>query len=80
MLAQLCEVNHVLHEAQMRSRKQRRVIDAMARTFNRVQEVWAEGKLSSMLLINMKGAFDDISTNYLLSTMKDMSGSRDLMG
>lgn len=38
MFSEWCEMNHVLHEGQMRSRKQRSAIDAVARVVIRVQE------------------------------------------
>lgn len=38
MLAKWCEVNHLLHSDQMRSRRQRSAINTVARMVNRVLE------------------------------------------
>lgn len=39
ILAKWCKVNHVLHTGQMRWRRQRSAIYAVARVINKVQEV-----------------------------------------
>lgn len=65
MLSKWCEVNHFLHNGQVGSQRQKNSIDAIARLLNRVQQAWAEGKITGMLLINIKEAFDHISWNYL---------------
>lgn len=44
-----------------------------------VQEAWSDGKLASMLLIDIKEEFDHISSNILLRTMKSKGADGDLM-
>lgn len=50
----------------MESKKQRSVIDPVARVFNPVQETWPERKLVSMVLIDVKGVLNHVSRNCLL--------------
>lgn len=61
MLSEWCEIDHVLREDQMKSRRQENVIDIVARVIALVQEAWSEEKLESMLLIDVKGAFHHVS-------------------
>lgn len=44
-----------------------------------MQEACAEGKLIGMLLIDIKGEFDNVSRNCVLRTMESMDADRDLM-
>lgn len=61
MLLEWCEIGHVLHRGQMRYRRQRTVIDPVARVISMVQEAWVEGKITGMLLIDVKRVFDNVS-------------------
>lgn len=79
MLSEVCKVNHVLHEGQMCSKRQRSGIDVVASVVGRVQESWAEKRLTEILLIDVKDAFDYVSRNFLLPTMEGMSADGDLM-
>lgn len=56
----------------MGSRKQRSCVDAVARVMNRVEETWNQGKIAGLLLMDVKGAFDHVSRNQLLRSMRDM--------
>lgn len=79
MLSEWCEVNNILHDAQMGSRRQRSAIDGIPCMVDRVQKAWAEGKLAVMLLIDVKGALDHVSRNYLLRTIDGINADGDLM-
>lgn len=62
----------------MTFRRQRSIIDAVPRVVGRVQESWTERKLADMLLMDIKGAFDDVSRNCLLCTMDGIGADGDL--
>lgn len=79
MLVEWYEINNLLHKDQMRSRQKRGAIDAVTRVFSRVQEAWEVWKLTDMLLMNVKGPFDNVSPSRLLHTMKRMQAGGDLM-
>lgn len=63
----------------MTSKRERSAIDAMARLISLVQEAREEGKLTEMVLIDIKGAFDKVSRNNLLRTIEGMGNDGDLM-
>lgn len=79
MLSECCEVNHVLHECQMGSRKQRISIHGVAPMVGRMKKAWAEGKLTDLLLMNVMSAFDHVSLNRLLQTMEGLVVDGDLI-
>lgn len=56
----------------MRAKKQCCVIDAVACLIHRVQESWAEKKLSKALFVHVKGAFDHISQIRLVKKMMEL--------
>lgn len=57
---------------------QRSTIVMAARVDERVQETWTEGKLAGILLIDVKGAFDDVSRNLLLRIIEGIGADREL--
>lgn len=79
MLTKYCEVNLVLNVDQMGFRKQKSIIDAVTRVFNLIQKPCQEGKITDMLLMNVKLAFDYVSRNSLVCTMIGMSADGVLM-
>lgn len=79
MLAKWREINHVLHEGQMGSRRERIIIEDMAKVFNRVQEARVDEILAGMLLKDVKGAFDHVSRKFLLQIMRSLDTDGDLM-
>lgn len=79
MLSELCEINHLLHEGQMGSKRQRNAIDAVGRVIGPVQTSWTKGKLTGMVLIYIKRAFHHITRKYLLCIRESMSADVDLM-
>lgn len=78
-LAEWCKVNYVLYEGQMDSRRQRSAIDAIAHVVGRVQKACSEEKLASILLRNIKEAFDHVGGNCLLCTLVGMRVDGDHM-
>lgn len=46
---------------------------------NRVQKAWVQGMMAGMLLIDVKGAFDNVSRNCLLRTMNTMDSDGHLI-
>lgn len=79
MLSEWCKVNHVLYKGQMGSRRQRSNIGPIARVISLEQEASEEGRLVAMILIYVKGAFNQVSDNCLLYTMEDMGTNGDIM-
>lgn len=61
ILLEWCEIDYVLHEGKIESRRMRRAIDVMARVISWVQDTWTEGKIAGMQLMDVKGAFDYVS-------------------
>lgn len=78
-LAEWCKVNHIFHRSQIGSRRQRSTIDVAARVVSIIQKSWTKGKMTSMLLIDVKDAFNHVSRNYLLRTMERMNADGNLM-
>ena len=59
-------------------RKERSTIDAVATLVYVVQESWEEKKLAAALFIDIKGAFDHVSKEYLLTQMVELGIDGDL--
>ncbi len=66
-LSQYSEDYSKLHPGQMGGRKERSTIDAVATLIHTVQEKWQEKKLAAALFIDVKGAFDRVSKEQLLT-------------
>lgn len=80
MLADWCEVHHILHVGEMRSRRQRSTIETVAKVIQLVQETWAEGKLAEMLFMDVKEAFDYVSRSGLMRKIVALGMDRHLVG
>lgn len=63
----------------MRSQRQRRAIDPVARVTQQIQMAWADGKLADMLLMDVKGAFHHVSKNGLMQKIEMLGVNRDLI-
>lgn len=61
----------------MGSRRQRSIIDAIARVVSREHEILGQGMMADMLLIDVKGAFDHVSRGCLLQTMERIDANID---
>ena len=59
--------------------KERCTIDAVALLVQRVEEIWAEEKLAEALFMDVKGAFDHITKNQLISQMAELDIDGDLI-
>lgn len=66
------ELNGALHQGQMGCRKQRSCIDAVARVMSRVEEAWGRGNIAALLLMDVKGAFDHVSSKRLQKRMQEI--------
>lgn len=49
------------------------------KVFNQEQKAWTEGKVAEMLLMDVKGAFDQVSRNCLQHSMEGMRVDGDLL-
>ena len=78
-LSQFCESFCKLHVGQMGARKERCAIDAVALLVQRVEEIWAEKKLAAALFMDVKGAFDHVAKNQLISQMAELDIDGDLI-
>lgn len=79
ILSEWCEINHILHESQTGSRRQRSFRDIVVRVICRVQGTCVAGKVADMLLMDIKGTLHHVSRNCLLCTMESMGTDGDLM-
>lgn len=79
LLAEWCEINHVLHKDKIDTRRKQSMIDTVARVIRSVRESWTERKLGGIFLIDIKGAFDYMSRNCLLRTIDDIGTNGNLM-
>ena len=71
-LAQLCEDKSLLHNGQMGGRKHRSSQDAVMALVHDIELGWSRGLTSSALLLDVKGAFDNVSKVRLLESMTRM--------
>lgn len=59
--------------------RERSTLDAMTRVFNQGQEACVEIKMTDMLLMDVKWAFNHVNRNCLFRIMEGMGRDRDLM-
>ena len=59
--------------------KERCAIDAVALLVQRVEKIWAEKKLAAALFMDVKGAFDHVARNQLISRMVELDIDGDLI-
>ncbi len=78
-LSLYCEEHSKLHPGQMGGRKERSAIDAVATLVYNVQERWEEKKLAAALFIDIKGAFNHVSKEQLLTRMIELRIDEDLV-
>lgn len=60
-LSQFCETKGKLHKKQIKSRKYYSTIDAATLIIHKVHKIWDTKQVASVLLINIKRAFNYIS-------------------
>ena len=68
-LSQYYEDYLKLHLGQMGGRKERSAIDTVTTFVHTVQEKWQEKKLAAALFMDVKGTFDHVSKEQLLTQM-----------
>ncbi len=78
-LSQYCEDYSKLYPGQMGGRKERSAIDAVATLVHTVQEKWQEKKVAAALFMDVKGAFDHVSKDQLLTQMIELGIDGDLV-
>jgi Reverse transcriptase (RNA-dependent DNA polymerase) len=72
-LSRLCEEKELLHPGQFGYRKQRSAIDAVAKLIYTIKKAWGKKKYLKALFLDVKGAFNYIAKNRLLSRMKELN-------
>ena len=78
-LSHYCEDYSKLYPGQMGGRKERSAIDAVATLVYVVQESWEEKKEVAALFMDVKGAFDHVSKEHLLTQMVELGIDGDLV-
>ena len=63
----------------MRGRKQRSAVDATLRLTHEIQKASSQRHVSSCLMLNVKEAFDNVSRDRLLNTMKNLGISQNIV-
>ena len=74
-----CEATKSLHPGQMGSRKQRSAIDAVACLKQRTYDSWKRQQLMGALFMDVKGAFDHVNPDRLVSRMRELGLGGDLI-
>ena len=69
-LGYLAETTSLLHDSQIGRRLKKSAIDTGLLLANKVQENHLKGYKTSVLFLDIKGAFDHISKNQLLAILK----------
>jgi ribonuclease HI len=68
----MAEKHHLLHHLQIGGRPKRSAVDAVMLLTSMVDQGKREGKITSTLCIDVKGAFDNVFRQRLLQTLKEM--------
>src|ERR1700704_2395955 len=71
-LAHMAEKHHLLHHLQIGGRPKRSAVDAVMVLTSTIDQGKREGKITSTLCIDVKGAFDNVFSKRLLQTLKKM--------
>ena len=77
-LAYLASTTNIVNFDQMNSRKQISAINAVMSLIHDIQLAKNENKITSVLFINVKEAYDYVSCNQLLKICKNLDLSRSL--
>jgi len=78
-LSYYAEKHSLLHEEQMGGRKQRSAVDTALRLTHEIQKARSKGYVSLCLMLDVKGAFDNVSKERLLNTMKNLGVLRNII-
>ena len=71
-LGALAEVTNMIHPTQIGGRSQKSAIDASLLLYNNVQEQRKRGLVTSTVFVDVKGAFDHVSCNRLLTVLSQL--------
>lgn len=71
-LSNLAETTHLLHPTQIGGRLQKSAIDAALLLVDQIQHQKQRGRITSTIFLDVKGAFDHVSHNQFLQTMKKL--------
>ena len=77
-LSQTAETSDLLNIDQMRDRKQKSAIDAILTLIHDIQLAKHEKKVTSVLFMNVKDAYDHVSANHLLRICQKLKLSKSL--
>jgi Reverse transcriptase (RNA-dependent DNA polymerase) len=72
-LSRLCEEKKLLHLGQFKYRKQKSAINAMAKLIYTTEKAREKKKHLEALFLDVKGAFNYMAKNRLLSRMKELN-------
>ena len=79
-ILQFYESNEILHNNQMRARKNRSAINALAMLVQKVQDIWKNWQIVWVLLMDVKEVFDQVSQMKLAQSMADLGIDDDFIG
>lgn len=79
LISNLCESSGVLHQGQMWCQKQCSCVYAIARVMNKVEEIWNNDNVATLLLLDVKGAFDHVCFINHFQRLKEMKEDRKLI-
>ena len=68
-IASYCETNHIFHRGQFGCRRGRGTSDAVAQLVGKVENAWSQKRVALALLLDVKGAFDRVNKQKLISRM-----------
>jgi len=71
-LSYLAETEDILHPEQIGGRKQRSAVDAVMALVHDIEMGKSSNWLTSVLMLDVKGAFDNVSRARLLKTMREL--------
>lgn len=71
-LSYLAETRDILHPEQIGGRKQRSAVDAALALVHDIETGRSDGAVTSALMLDVKGAFDNVSKTRLLKTMQEL--------
>ncbi|KAH8621141.1 hypothetical protein IG631_24195 [Alternaria alternata] len=71
-LSNLAETTHLVHPTQIGGRLQKSAIDAALLLVDQIQHQKQRGQITSTIFLDVKGAFDHVSHNQFLQSMKKL--------
>lgn len=68
-IASYCETNDIFHRGQFGCRRSRGTSDAVAQLVAKIENAWSQKRVALALLLDVKGAFDRVNKQILISRM-----------